>query len=383
MQKNPHALVLFDKSNQEGLPFETFLSRLEINIPAARQIVLAGLWIVIQKVGPVYGISHQSSEGIRMLTQFVGRLLNVGLVLKYGFGPLSSQKAVWEFEKEIHTAISQARPGEYRFVDFFQKTSAVFFARLVKSAREYGEGLQKQIVFFAGPRNKLRWDTHVAGAEEIVYISDLDMDQYRWFVQYLTPGPVVSKDWWEREKMTKELISLELLRINSLVVSRKEVLFYRQLATFFMGLNIRLDTIPPMVYSMLVSVLHQWLNTQILLAVDQGVPAMQEHVLFEEYPLLMRRLKSLSVQEVWNLFCQRMRRRNPQIVFSDGFDDLFFERVGKIRAWSETVSVSIADEVFIPLSEVQMKKFHREFYGADHRSIPDNFEIQRILDGDI
>src|SRR3989338_2568898 len=113
MQKNPHALVLFDKSNQEGLPFETFLSRLEINIPAARQIVLAGLWIVIQKVGPVYGISHQSSEGIRMLTQFVGRLLNVGLVLKYGFGPLSSQKAVWEFEKEIHTDISQARPGEY------------------------------------------------------------------------------------------------------------------------------------------------------------------------------------------------------------------------------------------------------------------------------
>ena len=101
------------------------------------------------------------------------------------------------------------------------------------------------------------------------------MDQYRWFVQYLTPGPVVSKDWWEREKMTKELISLELLRINSLVVSRKEVLFYRQLATFFMGLNIRLDTIPPMVYSMLVSVLHQWLNTQILLAVDQGVPAMR------------------------------------------------------------------------------------------------------------
>src|SRR3989338_11233322 len=105
MQKNPHALVLFDKSNQEGLPFETFLSRLEINIPAARQIVLAGLWIVIQKVGQVYGISHQSSEGIRMLTQFVGRLLNVGFALEYGIGPSATRKAVWEFEKEIQTTI--------------------------------------------------------------------------------------------------------------------------------------------------------------------------------------------------------------------------------------------------------------------------------------
>ena len=375
-ENNPHALVLY---NHQGLPFDLFLKELETTIPAARQIVLAGLWIVIQKVGQKYGVSSHSSEGIRMLSEFVGRLLNVGLVLQYGNDFLAPHRACWAFEKELKRVILRSKPGEYRFADFFQEVSAMFFAQLVKLAREYGEDLQKNIAFFAGPRNRLRWETHPARPEDIVYVSDLDMDQYRWYVQYLTPGPVVNKDWYEREKMTKELINFELLRINSLVGSRKEILFYRRVAVFFIELSIRLDTIPPMVYPIVISVLHQWLNTQILLAVNPGVPAMQEHVLFEEYPPLMRRLKVLPDKEVWNFFCKRMRRRNPQVVFPAGVCGLVLQRVGRMRLWSDTVSIEIVNEVFIPLSEAQTRKFHRELFGKDYRSLPDNFEARKIL----
>jgi len=353
-QATTTALVLYKKPEaEEGLPFELFLRELERQRPdwPWREIILSGLWPVCQKVAQTYSFSFSLAEReeLENVTGLVSHFINVGIGLKYwnfSHEPLSVavRRSVKVFLSVIDVALDSVQPGEFIFRQVFERQVAVFFASLVKQAREYEQQVDNLLELIER-QNKINWKNFLG------IVSYIDIDHY-------------SSD---------RLLSSYLMRACKL----KEELV---LLLFFRSMNIKFGDIPPMIFGTRIFVANEWIDTQLILAVGR-TPIKRDYITVEEYERDIKRFKKIPVSSIVKKLQGRWSKRT-NFQMPENILYILRNRIVRLKKFPANVNDLVATHLLIPLDEQQTTLVQEMMFGQGAKDVSSNWDLQGIFDDD-
>jgi hypothetical protein len=329
-------------------------------------IVLSGAWVVMQKLAQILGENLTTAHNAESVAKRVNRLLEAGILLVYmtpqvaadrffnevillvrraqalGYAPgMDVPMNAWkrllagderEFVRALPMQYDASKPG--KLIDFWLRPSAMFFANLVKTARDYRARLEHI-------RRRIETENLIAraGAIEVLAITNgmWVSDTLALTLYFLDE---TSDD---NAPLPSTLIAAELMGVRTLT----EISAFR--AFRIVPTNMAKHT------AHLVSVNNEWLSTQVLLAFTDEDEGVDELPSASAYLTTLRAVHSSSDAEVTAKTLSRLNRRLRRKLDDaekEAVERAIATRITEMRKWdAERIGIYTPDAVFVRLKD--------------------------------
>ena len=307
-------------------------------------IVIDGLLLIVRAVSARCELSLSSADQVRLeVMPYVNRLVNTGLVLAYP----SMEEAVDAFE---HTVVQPILHGNTEWA----KLAAKYFAALVKRAREEGE----RLACFERDMEELERSTaRFAGAklldDECMHLLVQDAEWLAWHgmgMHRAGDGFLGASEEYVAACVQKALFALHDLerRAQALLALPFDLRpLRREIKSIERG-----SSVP--------SIEQHWVETQLWLVLLEAPPSAQI-ISYAELLEAMPLRSGVSDDELVERFFARMEARGARLAqpHRDVLERRLRQRViPTLRARPDTVSVKVAQEIFLNVSIDDLVRTH-------------------------
>ena len=310
------------------------------------QAVADGLWLIFIRTAERLGLKLTTSEHVMSdIAPRVNRVLNGAFFLVYA----TMEEAAEAFDQRVAQSVAPSS-NTAPLSEAWAIESAKFFAELIKASHDLADKI-----------DRVRWNLDKHNILQSAEARNSHLDILLLQTPDTGDDPRVSEQTGSGDRFANRL-RLASDHDSMIWMDPRNYLsdlkIQRRQQKALEKLPVHLNRIPDQImgYLSTFSIERHWISTQLLLT-SADAPVDLEYLEAETYLAGLRRLKTLTTDEVRRRFHTRMRARNAGYdpALASILDPVLETQINNQRRWSEVLDLSVKSEILIDSEGIELK----------------------------